>query len=157
MQIYLIRHAHAGGRRNDGRDLYRPLSADGNRRAEQLVGLLAELAIDRLVSSPATRCVQTLEPLGRARNLPVDDQQALWEGSSAVEALTALAGLDGQIVVACSHGDIIPAVIEQLGALGVPVAGRGCELGSIWILDRDPQRELWLGARYVTPRASAII
>ena len=154
MQIYLIRHAHAGQRRNDGRDIYRPLSADGDQRAKDLVGLFADLPIDVLVSSPAVRCVQTLEPLGEARGLGVDERQSLWEGSSTWDVLADLESLDADHAVACSHGDIIPAVIEQLGGQGVPVRGRGCELGSIWILDRDRGRGVWIGARYVAPRAT---
>jgi len=156
MQIYLIRHAHAGQRRSDGRDIYRPLSVDGSRRAEELVELFAGVAVDLLVSSPAVRCVQTLEPLGRARALPVTEHPSLWEGSSTWDALAGLGALEGEAIVACSHGDIIPSVIDQLGGQGVPVSGRGCELGSIWVLHRDRESRVWTGARYIGPKVTAL-
>jgi 8-oxo-dGTP diphosphatase len=156
MQIYLIRHAHAGQRRSDRRDIYRPLSVDGSRRAEELVELFAGVAVDRLVSSPAVRCVQTLEPLGRARALPVTEHQSLWEGSTTWDALAGLATLEGEEIVACSHGDIIPAVIDELGSQGVPVSGRGCELGSIWVLHRDREGAVWTRARYFSPKVTAL-
>lgn len=157
MQIYLIRHAHAGQRRKDGRDIYRPLSADGAQRAEQLVELFAGTVVDLVLSSPATRCVQTVEPLGRARDLTVAEHQSLWEGSSTWDALADLGSLNADRVVACSHGDVIPALIDQLGSEGVPIRGRGCELGSVWVLDRDRRRGRWTGARYVGPRATTLL
>ena len=64
MDLYLVRHAHAGSRSSwEGRDLHRPLSKKGRRQADAIADLLAEAGIERLLSSPARRCVQTLEPL----------------------------------------------------------------------------------------------
>ena len=57
-------------------------------------------------------------------------------------------------MVACSHGDVIPALLEQLGGRGVPLTGRGCELGSVWVVERDGRS--WTGARYVNPRSSTL-
>ena len=96
--------------------------------------------------SAATRCVQTVEPLATDRQLPVIESQALWEGSTIAEAFGALAVDDAGCLVACSHGDIIPGLIDTLAGRGVPITGRGCELGSIWILDHEDGR--WVGARY---------
>ncbi|MEM7275047.1 MAG: phosphoglycerate mutase family protein [Actinomycetota bacterium] len=146
MKIFLVRHAHAGQRSPGHRDIYRPLSAEGQDRARQLASVLADQPVDRIMASPATRCVQTLQPLASANDTEVEECQELWEGSSIDEAMAALSADDGEVVVACSHGDIIPGVIERLGALDVPISGRGCELGSIWILDRVDGR--WAGARY---------
>lgn len=146
MQVYLVRHAHAGQRTHDGRDIYRPLSPDGNERAEDLIETFAELSVDKILSSPATRCVQTVEPLARSLGMEVEEIDGLWEGSSIGDALGALEALDLDCVVACSHGDIIPALIDTLNGRGVPITGRGCELGSVWVLDLERGR--WTGARY---------
>ncbi|MEM9564373.1 MAG: histidine phosphatase family protein [Actinomycetota bacterium] len=153
MRLYLIRHAHAGSRLPGGRDRYRPLSPDGHQRAVELVELFAGVGIDRLVSSPATRCLQTLEALAHDRGMTIDEEATLGEGADTRLTLGGLASLDGaNAVVACSHGDVIPAVLDQLGQAGVPLAGRGCELGSVWVVERD--RDGWTGARYVNPRAT---
>lgn len=154
MQLFLIRHAHAGQRSNDGRDIYRPLSPQGRERADELVDVFVDQPIDRLLSSPATRCAQTLAPLGSARTLPVEECDALWEGSSIDDALLAMEIKDVEAVVACSHGDIIPALIDRLGGRGVPISGRGCELGSIWVLEFGNRR--WQSARYVSSRDQAL-
>lgn len=155
MQVYLVRHAHAGTRSNDGRDIYRQLSPDGHVRAAELVEVFAQQSIGRLLSSPATRCAQTLSPLGSARGLEVEESPALWEGSSIDEALGVIEPDGADSVVACSHGDIIPGLIEILAERGVQVSGRGCELGSIWVLEFGEGE--WRGARYVSSRDQTLV
>ncbi len=154
MRFYLIRHAHAGQRLPGARDRYRPLSPQGRDRAAALADLFAGTPVDRLLASPATRCLQTLEALAAASGRPIEEEATLFEGTDTAETLDRLASLEGAGIVACSHGDVIPALLEQLGGLGVPLAGRGCELGSVWVVDRD--HDHWIGARYVSPRATAL-
>jgi 8-oxo-(d)GTP phosphatase len=78
MTVYLVRHAKAGDREAwEGDDDLRPLSKPGRRQAAGLVDLLRPAGIRRLVSSPAVRCVQTLEPLGEALGLAVELDDAL--------------------------------------------------------------------------------
>lgn len=155
MRLYLIRHAHAGQRLPGGRDRYRPLSSQGRERAAALAELFDGVPVKSVLASPATRCQQTVAVLAKANDLPIDENPNLFEGSDTGQTLDDLAAFDDEaIVVACSHGDVIPAVLEQLGALGVPLAGRGCELGSVWVIDRENGR--WVGARYVNPRASSL-
>jgi phosphohistidine phosphatase SixA len=158
MRIHLVRHAHAGQRRSDLHDKYRPLTPEGQVRAEALVDLFADQPVDRLLVSPATRCGQTLGPLSAARGIEVEEREPLWEGSLITDALAALedggrtSGVDS--IVACTHGDIIPGIIDLLGDRGVDVSGRGCELGSVWILDYDGDR--CRQARYVSSRATSL-
>lgn len=150
MQLFMVRHAHAGQRSHDGRDIYRPLSDTGKQRAVELVEVFAGRPIERLLSSPATRCSQTLAPLAADRGLPVEETESLWEGSSIADAVAAMEAVGAGAVVACSHGDIIPAMIDLLATQGAEVSGRGCELGSIWVLDHEDGR--WQRARYVSSR-----
>lgn len=150
MRLFLIRHAQAGDRTAGSRDKYRPLTPKGHRRAEELAELLAGHGVARVVSSPATRCVQTVAPLAAAAGLEVEEVPELWEGSSLDDVFTLFDGLGAPVVVACSHGDIIPEVIDALNRSGVPVTGRGCEKGSIWVLDHDGRG--WSAAAYV-PRS----
>ena len=79
-----VRHARAGDREKwEGDDRLRPLDRKGRRQAEGLVELLAEYPIERLLSSPYLRCVQSFEPLAQARGLEIEQVAELGEGSSA--------------------------------------------------------------------------
>ena len=113
--------------------------------------MLADRPITRVLSSPATRCTQTVEPLARGLGLEVEEAAALAEGSSWDEVVELLARDQDGEVVACSHGDVIPELIDGLAAQGVAVSGRGCEKGSIWVLEGDGRQ--WLRARYVSKKA----
>lgn len=119
--IYLVRHAKAGSRAawtND--DSTRPLVDEGIAQAKVIASRLAPLHPVRLVSSPFLRCRQTLEPLGEALSLQVESIDALREGSDTDTVLAFLASLaDG--TVACSHGDIIPAVLKRLEWHGLDI------------------------------------
>lgn len=153
MRLYLIRHAHAGARLPGGRDRYRPLSPEGLQRADVLATLFDGFAVDRLLTSPAVRCRQTVEALSFRRGLDIEEDEQLFEGADTRATLTHLETIGLDRVVACSHGDVIPALLEQLAGAGVAIHGRGCELGSIWILDH--QQGTWTAARYVSPRISS--
>lgn len=154
MNVYLIRHAQAGDRGHGPRDMYRPLSDKGGRRAAELAQLLAGAGITRVLSSPATRCTQTVQPLAAALGLEVEEHPVLWEGSDLDDVLALLEEPADGDVVACSHGDIIPELVERLAAGGATVQGRGCEKGSIWVLERDGGT--WRSARYLSRSASAV-
>ncbi|MCW3036994.1 MAG: putative mutator mutT1 protein, partial [Actinobacteria bacterium] len=102
---YLVRHADAGDRHawHDADEL-RPLTEEGRRQAGALVVLLADAEIDRLVSSPYVRCVQTLEPLAAARAMKVETSPVLAEGAGGRGAVELLS--TDEALVACSHGDV---------------------------------------------------
>jgi broad specificity phosphatase PhoE len=75
---YLVRHAHAGDKRAwTGPDRLRPLSAPGRREAHGVLVQLRDYPITRILSRPAVRCLQTVEPLARRRGLPVEAAEVL--------------------------------------------------------------------------------
>ena len=79
MQVMLVRHARAVSKREwAGPDLLRPLDDVGERQAMGLVDTLAETPIRRLGSSPALRCVQTLEPLASHHGIVHRDERLCW-------------------------------------------------------------------------------
>ncbi|MDH3303438.1 MAG: histidine phosphatase family protein [Acidimicrobiia bacterium] len=155
MEVYLIRHAHAGARTVGSRDLYRTLSDDGSRQAAALVDFFSDRRVGAVYSSPATRCVQTVEPLAAALGLPVVEESSLWEDVSLAEVVGLIDSLvpeaGGAAIVLCSHGNLIPAVVEHLGENGAEVHGRGCERASIWMIRSVDGR--WVEGRYFTPRS----
>ena len=138
MTVFLIRHAHAGDRSAwTGDDRLRPLSRRGFVQAEGIAQLLGERPITVVRSSPAIRCLQTVAPLARVRLCAVESDARLHEGSDGKAALALIDEFVAGELALCSHGDVIPDLIELLRARGVPSQGRGCEKGSIWQLDRD--------------------
>ena len=129
MTSVLVRHASAGDRDLwTVEDRLRPLDARGRRQAAALVDLLRPLGVRRVLSSPYVRCVETVEPLAAALELPVEHDDRLAEGAGhAALELVREAG-----VVCCTHGDIVEAVL-----------GRGLKKGAAVVLSGgDVVREI---------------
>ncbi|CAN5754275.1 hypothetical protein BH23ACT2_BH23ACT2_00570 [soil metagenome] len=126
MLIHLIRHAHAGPRRAwAGPDDQRPLSERGQAQAAVIDRALADAEITLLWSSRFVRCVETLDPLAHRRGLTVATTAELTEGGSGADALDALlaAAAEGHTLAACSHGDVIPAVVAAAVGRGATLDG----------------------------------
>lgn len=64
--LYLIRHCQAGGQ-----DPAAPLTAEGRAQAEVLADFLGGFPIDRIVSSPYSRAVETAAPLAGRLGLDI--------------------------------------------------------------------------------------
>ncbi len=139
--IYLVRHAKAGERRVwDGDDEARPLSKLGWKQSEAIAQRLAAKGATSLHSSPYVRCMQTLEPLAKRLGVSVDAEQRLFEGEP-FEPVLDLLGEVGTGAVLCSHGDIIPDVIQALVRRGMEVqTAPDWRKGSIWVLKRKGDR-----------------
>ena len=106
--VVLIRHASAGDREHwSGDDRERPLDERGWRQAEELVRSLAGYEIERIVSSPAARCVQTVEPLARELRIEIEERDELAEGASRDESLAFVEEVRGAGVALCTHGDVV--------------------------------------------------
>ena len=133
--VELLRHAGAEPRDEWAEpDHRRPLDDTGREQAAALVDSLRPgPPITDILSSPAVRCRQTVEPLARALGLeircderldeveaPVADEgeewvSAAWKGGRALRLLDELTSgtVDGR-VVCCSHGDVIPATVALI-------------------------------------------
>lgn len=119
--VAFARHARATRRRAwNGSDARRPLTEAGARRAEQLRGFFAAFGVARLASSPALRCVQTINPYALAAGRPVRSYVSLTEAShrknprkteARFEALLA----KKQSRVVCLHRPTLPALMTVLG------------------------------------------
>ncbi len=150
--MLLIRHAHAGSRRNwADDDLLRPLTANGRRQAERLVETLAPWWPQRILSSPYTRCVETVTPLAESLGLPTEVMSELAEGAGA-EALALVRSLACDKAALCTHGDVIPEVLVALAdedRLDLGPDPRQAK-GSAWVLEANGGR--FVKATYVPPR-----
>jgi 8-oxo-(d)GTP phosphatase len=140
--LYVVRHAKAGIRAAwSGPDEERPLTRRGRKQARRLVERFQGLDIQRILSSPFVRCMQTVKPLAEARGLPVEVATELREGASVDELLRGLATFGDRPTVVCGHGTEIRSMIDRLEAGGATIEGaRGIAKGSVWVLDREGER-----------------
>jgi phosphohistidine phosphatase SixA len=150
--VCLVRHAHAGDKHQwPGPDHdRRPLSVPGQREAHGLLDRLRDYSSTRILSSPAVRCVQTVEPLSLRRAVPIEVVDAL-AVDAPVERLLALVTDPGlESTVLCGHGEQIGGLMRQLadGGLLIDEPLRWAK-GSSWVLDTDQGRVV--GARYLPP------
>jgi len=148
LPVYLVRHAKAGDREAWSEDdVLRPITRRGRAQAEGLVTLLRELPVDLVLSSPYVRCVQTVRPLAIARSVPLEEHDSLAEGAPTTDTLSLVRSRGGAVVM-CSHGDVVPAVVQALAEHGVEMLDPPIwRKGSTWMLERDGG--LFTSARYL--------
>lgn len=148
--VHLIRHAKAKSRLEwDQPDELRPLTKRGRREADALAERLREEPFARLVSSPFLRCVQTLEPLAVAIDLPIETTELFAEGAGADGAVELLLSLVRDAPIACcTHGDVLFDVVRSVASSGVPLDGPpDVPVASAWILEVEDDRVT--GGRFV--------
>lgn len=142
-QLYLVRHAKAGERRLwTGDDLDRPLSKKGRKQADLLARRLADLGVERLLSSPYVRCVQTLEPLADLLDTKVEIDDRLCEDEPFEPVLELLAEIQSGTVMS-SHGDIIPATLRALERRGTEIrTPPDWRKATVWVLKRNRRDQI---------------
>lgn len=151
-KLYVVRHADAGTRGHDsGPDELRGLTKRGKRQADALRDQLADAGIVRLVASPFRRCIDTLVPLAEHLGLPVESDERLAEGRGFTGALALAEELRHAPAAAiCSHGDVIPDLLDALVRRGTKLRGElRWPKASTWVLVRDGDG--FTKGRYVPP------
>jgi 8-oxo-dGTP diphosphatase len=140
VRVLLVRHARAGSRAGwIGDDGVRPLTPRGWMEAAALVALLAPYRPARILSSPLTRCLQTVSPLAQALGLHVEEVEALGpmsDGVAEAYVRTAASSPDDSVVM-CSHREVISRLQRRLGRKsGTAFDKRSiCDKASTWVLD----------------------
>ena len=144
----VLRHTSAGHKGDwDGDDLLRPLDHRGQTQARALVPLLGCFGPVRVVSSPAARCLASVEPYAGHVGAPVQIEPAFivpryyrpgderMTEPGLAEAVTRLVA-DGIPTVVCAHRenipDILAAACRVLGA--PPVEDPSLPKGSFQVL-----------------------
>lgn len=133
-QLLLIRHARAGHRETwIGDDRQRPLDDGGRAQAAALVPSLERFAIERVLTSPYVRCVQTVEPLAAARRLPLEYRDELGDDADPAAARRLMRELAAEDAAAalCAHGDLIRELL-----------GEELRKGAVAVLEATPNGEL---------------
>jgi exopolyphosphatase/guanosine-5'-triphosphate,3'-diphosphate pyrophosphatase len=156
LKLYLVRSGRAesrsGGR---GADRRRALTEAGRLQAQGLAELLSGAPVDRILTSPAFRCLETVAPLAAERGLPAEVDERLAAGVRVKRTLELVHSLRDQPTVLCSHRGLILGLLEHFldGQLPADVRGR-CDDASVWILELPRVEATYLRTREPrTPRA----
>lgn len=143
--MLLLRHASAGERMSSPYiDRFRELDDDGRADARQLVWSLAGRRLERIVTSPLQRCVQSVVPIADSRRLAVEPRDELLPDVPREVAMELLVELPEASLV-CTHRE----VFLELFAGEV-----SCEKGGVWVLER--QGALLCPVEYLAPRAAVL-
>ena len=118
--LILLRHAKATPRTEwTGAEAKRPLLPEGKQQAKRLVSLLGAYSPKRLITSPWTRCDQTIAPFAKTFKRTVIYRSQLTELSTvlsprrtknAVEALFD----SSKSALICSHRPALPTITQTL-------------------------------------------
>jgi 8-oxo-dGTP diphosphatase len=136
--LVVVRHADAGDKREwQGPDTLRPLSPTGLRQAEGLVIRLEDFPVERILSSPALRCRETVEPLARDRYLQIEPVEELGVDKGLAETLAMFWDQGLHDAVLCTHGETIGQLLMHLAADGLVAEDPlHWPKGSAWLLQR---------------------
>lgn len=164
--LIIMRHASAGDKRDwDGDDQLRPLDRQGRADALALVPLLACFEPVRIVSSPALRCTESVEPYAAHIGAPIELDDALTvagrahassssrtsRGTPRTDVARLLA--DGVPTLICAHRENIPqllgAACDCLGAK--PPSDPSLPKAGFWVLQAGESTLAGL-ERYELPR-----
>jgi 8-oxo-dGTP diphosphatase len=118
--LVLVRHGKAVGRSGwKGTDASRPLTERGVKQSAGLVDTITAWAPQRIVTSPAVRCVTTVAPLGAATGIKIRREEGIsqdaWEsGHDEVRHVVGKRVRAGKSAVLCSHGPVLPEIVREI-------------------------------------------
>lgn len=115
--LIVLRHGKAVPRSDDLDDMDRPLTSSGGARAKELVPLLDAYGVRRVVSSPAVRCAQTVEPFAHSISTFLEIDDRLSEDTRAALVQRSVASLldRKKPVVLSSHRPTLPWIFDAIG------------------------------------------
>jgi phosphohistidine phosphatase SixA len=127
--VVVLRHAQARSRRTwKADDQLRPLLKVGETESGRVVPLLAAYDVTRVVSSPSTRCLQTVVPYAETTGWEIETRRRLTEEQATEKGVRKVVDElleDERGSVLCTHRPVLPLVYD---ALGLRRAQRGDEL-----------------------------
>lgn len=126
--IIALRHAKAlSANAWDGPDATRPLLQHGLDQAQAIVSELAAFGPRAVLSSTATRCLATVQPVASALRLPIKTSEKLSQdwyeaGNTALGRIVAKRMSQRLTAIICSHGPVLPELMRELAQRsgGVP-------------------------------------
>jgi hypothetical protein len=110
---------------------------------------LRDYPVNRILSSSALRCLQTVEPLAQRRDLPVETTETLAVHADPAALLALLSDPAAAETVLCGHGELIGVVLKRLLAPSPNGDSPTRPKGSTWVLETDGSR--LLRSRFLPP------
>jgi phosphohistidine phosphatase SixA/ADP-ribose pyrophosphatase YjhB (NUDIX family) len=103
----------------DGPDSTRPLMQRGADQATGIARGIAAFGPVKIISSTATRCFNTVDPLSALTGIPIKktdaiSQDAYESGASGVAVVVAKRLKKKVTAVLCSHGPVLPRIIDEV-------------------------------------------
>lgn len=107
----------------DGPDHTRPLLHRGLEQAQSVAGGIAAFGPEVLVSSTAARCTATIAPTATLVGLPVKETRSISQDAYSGDGERVRAQVIKRLekrrtTVLCSHGPVIPQIIDAAAAVG---------------------------------------
>jgi 8-oxo-(d)GTP phosphatase len=142
--MLLLRHASAGQRlASPELNRERPLDRVGRFDAERLPEVFADHGLERIVSSPHARCLETVLPIAAATGLEIELRPELVPEAPTNTTRALLDELPDASLV-CTHREVIDRLFD--GQVK-------CEKGAAWLLEQRAER--WTPVAYIPSPASA--
>ncbi len=115
--LVVLRHGKAAARSDDLEDLERPLTPVGVQQAKALEPVLDAYGVSRVVSSPALRCAQTVEPYAHSISTFIEIDERLSEDTRATDVQRSIDSIIDRKrpVVLCSHRPTLPWIFDAIG------------------------------------------
>lgn len=123
--LILLRHAKATPRADwKGSEAKRPLLPEGKQQAKRLVNTLNCYGPKRLITSPWTRCEQTIEPYAKAMKKKIIQRSQLTELTSTLSPRRTIHAVETvfdstKSALICSHRPALPTITKTLATRAV--------------------------------------
>ncbi|MGB3828106.1 MAG: NUDIX hydrolase [Ornithinimicrobium sp.] len=118
--LLVVRHAKSLPRKAWNKpDMIRPLTTVGKRRAARMAPILTAYAPERILTSPSTRCHDTMAPFAQQAVVPLSTKRGFSEEGfeerpyKVAKHLTNVF-LAGRSTAICTHGPVLHAVMDEL-------------------------------------------
>lgn len=124
--LVVVRHAQSMARsRWSEPDPLRPLDEVGQARADELVPLLQAYGVGRVVTSPSTRCVDTVTPFAVAASVRLRTKRGLSEEGFEQDPNKVVKHADSALrrarpMTVCTHRPLLPDLLTHLADRSVP-------------------------------------
>lgn len=124
--LAVIRHADSVARKQwDEPDPLRPLDSCGREQARALVPILAAYGIERVITSPSTRCFTTVQPYAAAAGILLRTKAGLSEETFEQDPSRATRNLKrllerGEPAALCTHRPVLPTMLKLLRKATAP-------------------------------------